>query len=130
MATPLIRLYNSTLTANLSIYSYGNSINYELNTLPISISQCGNFYPQPIGNEQLGNIKRVWNFTLEYIDNDEKDDIINFYKNVEGSKNFSMLIRNSKEDLFNISEVNFNSDPKFNQPDIDWWNCSISIREV
>jgi len=59
MPTPLIRLYNSTITADMTIYNYGNSVSYEINTLPISISQSGNFYPQPYNNRTTGNIKRV-----------------------------------------------------------------------
>jgi hypothetical protein len=125
-----IRMYTDSLTSDFTIYNYGEVLSYEINRLSESRSQCGTFYPQPYGNSSIANIKKTLSFTIEYIDNDERELLMDFFSHVEGGKSFALVVTNDKEEVYNISSAKFDDSIKFNQPDIDYWNADLKIREI
>jgi len=125
----MIRIYTSSLTSDFTLYSYNETLSYELNKLVQSRSQSGNFYPQPFSNLTTGNKKRTLSFVIEYIDDDEKESLMEFFDHVEGGKEFTLVITNDIEEIYNFT-AKFDDGLKFNMPDIDYWNCTMKIREV
>jgi len=123
-----ITLNTSTSSVTFAIYSYGTEHVSELNMLNSSFSQSGNYYPQPKSNYQFANKKQLIEGTIELLTEEEKDDLIEFYKALEG-KSLTAIITNDIEELYNF-RAKFNQEPSFSETKPDYYNFNFSIREI